>query len=270
MPYEPRPRPRPTKSVLDEQKQTAERRAAAAKAATTPSQAPAKPVAMEVAPTDKPAALPAQMPPDTRTSVQRYLDEVAPATLIGRRISGSKEHVFVTPDDGEPVPDDVDFVAPCDRVLVGHIHFNGEGVPPDYRMGELYAGFVPTRTEDLPDRDQSTWQLGLDGQPSDPWPHFMYLPLQRGDTGEWFTYATSSKTGRRAVGTLLKHFDRLRKSHPDMYPIVRLKTGGFNHRDPRVGWVPVPVFAVVGRHPADDVSKPDSSPDADMDDSIPF
>ena len=81
---------------------------------------------------------------------------------------------------------------------------------------------------------------------------------------------TSSVTGRRAVGNLLRHYDRLQKTHPDMYPVVRLKVGGFNHRDPRVGWVPVPVFAVVGRHPKDDAAKPDSSPTADFDDTIPY
>jgi hypothetical protein len=41
----------------------------------------------------------------------------------------------------------------------------------------------------------------------------MYLVLQ-GDNSELFTFATSSMTGRRAVGGLLRHYDRLRKSHP--------------------------------------------------------
>ena len=28
---------------------------------------------------------------------------------------------------------------------------------------------------------------------------------------------------------------------------MNLRAGGFNHRDPRIGWVPTPVFAVVGQ-----------------------
>jgi hypothetical protein len=262
MSHEPRPRPRPVQQVLDQQKRDAERD-------RQQKAAPPARSGTAVAPTPKPA-LPAEMPPDNRTSVQRYLDEVAPVSMVGRQIRGTKDAMFVTPDDGETVPDTVDFVALCDQTMVGRIKFNGEGNPPDYRMGLLYDGFVPPSDADLPDRDQSQWELGLDHKPADPWAHFMYLVLQRGDTGELFTYTTSSKTGRRAVANLLRHYDRLGKTRPDMYPIVRLKVGGFNHRDERVGWVQVPVFAVVGRHPKDDAAKPDSSPAADFDDSIPF
>jgi len=72
------------------------------------------------------------------------------------------------------------------------------------------------------------------------------------------------------VGNLLRHYDRLTKTHPDMYPVVRLKAGGFNHRDERVGWVNTPVFAVVGRTPKDSAAKPDTSLAAQMDDELPF
>jgi hypothetical protein len=112
--------------------------------------------------------------------------------------------------------------------------------------------------------------LGLDGKPTDPWQNTVYLVLQRGDTNEMFTFATSSGTGRRAVGNLTKHYDRLQKTNPDMYPVVRLKVGGFPHRDERVGWVATPVFAVVGRQPKDSTAKPDTSLSAQMDDEMPF
>jgi hypothetical protein len=271
MSYEPRPRPRPVKAVLDEQKQNAERdhaqRTAPKPAADTVT--PAK-ISTAIAPAAKPA-LPAEMPPDNRSAIDRYLDDVAPAMMVGRQIRGTKDAMFVTPDDGETIPDTVDFIALCDQTMVGRVKFNGEGNPPSYRMGLLYDNFVPPRDEDLPDRDVSTWELGLDHKPQDPWAHFMYLVLQRGDTAELFTYTTSSVTGRRAVGNLLKHYNRMRKTHPDTFPVVRLIEGGFNHRDERVGWVRVPVFRVVGRHAADDVSKPDSSPSGDMGgDAIPF
>jgi hypothetical protein len=67
------------------------------------------------------------------------------------------------------------------------------------------------------------------------------------DTQELFTFVTSSVTGRRAVGTLLKHYDRLRRNGGDDYPVVRLRTGGFKHRDERVGWLTTPVFVVYGK-----------------------
>ena len=55
-----------------------------------------------------------------------------------------------------------------------------------------------------------------------------------------------------------------------MYPVVRLKVGGFNHRDERVGWINTPMFAVVGRMPKDSAAKPDTSLAAQMDDELPY
>jgi hypothetical protein len=250
-------RPPTVKQVLDQQQRDSDR-----------SRPPINP-ATAVTPAAKPT-LPADMPSDNRTPVQKYLDEVAPTTMVGRQIKSTKERVFATADNGEPVADDIDFIALCDQTAIGLIRFNGEGNPPDYRMGLLYDGFTMPDRESLGDNDPTTWELGLDGRPADPWRHFVYLVLQRGDTGELFTYTTSSVTGRRAIGNLLRHYDRMSRTHPDMYPVVRLKVGGFNHRDERVGWVEVPVFAVVGRQPRDSAAKPDTSPAGDMSDQIPF
>jgi len=77
-------------------------------------------------------------------------------------------------------------------------------------------------------------------------------------------------TGRRAVGNLLRHYDRMQKMHADELLVVRLKTGGFNHRDERIGWVHTPVFAVVGRAPRDGAVKPDTSLPTDLNDQIPY
>jgi hypothetical protein len=106
--------------------------------------------------------------------------------------------------------------------------------------------------------------------PEDPWKRGTYLVLQNVDTKEFFTFVTRSKTGRIAAANLLRHYERLRKSHPGESPIVRLKVGGFPHKDPRVGWVKTPVFVVVGHAPADTSTRPDTSMRADMGDEIPF
>jgi hypothetical protein len=154
--------------------------------------------------------------------------------------------------------------------MIGRVKFNGEGMPPDRHMGLLYDGFVMPPREMLGDTDEAKWEIGLDGKPQDPWQHHVYLVLQNGSTGELFTFTTSSSTGRRAVGNPLRHYDRLQKTHSDQYPVVRLKTGGFQHRDERVGWVNVPVFAVVGRAPKESAAKPDSSIGTDLNDAIPY
>jgi hypothetical protein len=62
----------------------------------------------------------------------------------------------------------------------------------------------------------------------------------------------------------------MQKTHPDQLPVVRLKSGGFNHRDERIGFVKTPLLAVVGRAPRDSAAKPDTSLSADLNDQIPY
>ena len=117
---------------------------------------------------------------------------------------------------------------------------------------------------------RASWEDGLDGKPADPWQHHQYLVLQDTKTQELFTFVTSSPTGRRAVGKLLRHFNRTQKTHPDELPVVRLRTGGFQHKDRRVGWVSTPIFVVCGRTSRNSAAKPDTSTEAFLDDEIPF
>jgi hypothetical protein len=156
----------------------------------------------------------------------------------------------------------------CDDTLVGWIKFNGVGEPPSKEMGLLFDGFQMPPRQSLGDLDPKQWETGLDGQPADPWQHQQNLVLQNTETAELFTFSTSSRTGRRAVGTLLRHYERMQKARPDELPVIRLSTGGFQHKDTRVGWVSVPVFVVVGRAPRDSAAKPDTSIGAYLNDEI--
>jgi hypothetical protein len=210
--------------------------------------------------------------PDTRTPQQAYLDEIAPpSSLVGRPIKfDGKAGKWLFGDTDEEISPDTDFIPLCDEILIGWIKFNGKGEQPDRIQGLLYDGFVMPPLSSLPDRDQSKWELGLDGEPADPWQHQMCLILQSPGTHELGTFATSSRTGRRAVGNLLRHYDRMRKKDDDHYPVVRLKVSGYNHRDERVGWVHTPVFAVVGKASKASAAIPDTSPSGDLDDAIPF
>jgi hypothetical protein len=182
----------------------------------------------------------------------------------------TKNGEFVTSDDDAVIGENTDFTAILDQTLVGWIRFNGEGNPPDRVMGLLYDGFAMPARETLGDSDAASWELGLDGRPQDPWQHHVYLVLQNTETQELFTYVTSSITGRRAIGNLLRHYDRMERTNSGAYPVVKLKVGGFQHRDDRVGWVKTPVLAIVGRTPKDSAAKPDTSVGADMSDEIPF
>jgi hypothetical protein len=208
--------------------------------------------------------------PDSRPYKERYLDEVSPASVVGRMIKFSKGGTFITADDDQEVPEAAEFIALCDETLIGWVKFNGVGEPPDRVMGLLYDGFAMPPRETLGDLDESQWSEGLDGKPADPWQHHQYLVLQDTSTRELFTFVTSSVTGRRAVGNLLRHFNRTQKTAPDELPVVRLRTGGFQHKDSRVGFVNTPVFVVCGRQSRDSAAKPDTSVGALIDDKLPF
>ena len=141
--------------------------------------------------------------PDTRTPQQAYLDEIAPpSSLVGRPIKfDGKAGKWLFGDTDEEISPDTDFIPLCDEILIGWIKFNGKGEQPDRIQGLLYDGFVMPPLSSLPDRDQSKWELGLDGEPADPWQHQMCLILQSPGTHELGTFATSSRTGRRASAT---------------------------------------------------------------------
>jgi hypothetical protein len=272
-----KPHPRTTTQALAQQKADAERdRSAAQRRAAQSRQAEAldqfakpsgPPEQAIVAAAKQPVAL-----PDVRTEHQKYLDEVAPSAIVGRPIKfDGKDGKFLYADTDESISPDADFVAMCDETLVGWIRFHRDGeTPPDRIQGILYDGFIMPPRDKLGDLDPSSWELGLDGEPADPWQHQMNVVLQNPATLELATFRTTNKTGRRAVGNLLKHYDRLRRKDDNHYPVVRLKRGGYNSRDPRVGWVHTPTFVIVGTAPKASAAIPDTSVAADMNDQIPF
>ena len=197
----------------------------------------------------------------------RYLDEVAPASIAGRLIKFTKDGEFQTTDDKKKLPEIAEFVLLAEETQIGWIKFAGAGEAPERHMGLLYDGYeMPTR-ESLGDLDPAKWELGLDNQPADPWQHQQNLVLQSNSTQELFTFSTSSTTGRRAVGNLLRHYERMQRTRSDDLPVVRLGKGGYQHKDARVGWVDTPVFVVVGRAPKDGAAK---SPTTSLSDHVPF
>ena len=88
-------------------------------------------------------------------------------------------------------------------------------------MGFSFDGFVMPEREELGDTDpRAKWEKVSTRQAGRPLAaSAMYLVLQDTDTAELFTFTTSSRTGRRAVGNLLAHYTRMQKTHPDELPV---------------------------------------------------
>jgi hypothetical protein len=229
------------KQVLSEQKKRAEAEIARRSNDTA--------VAVATAP-----AMPAL--PDDRTPVQAYLDEVAGGSFEGRIIKFTKEGKFVAVDDELEISGDIEFIALCDETYIGWIRFNGEGEAPTRHGGLLFDNFILPPRAALGDADPSGWPLGLDSKPMDPWKHEILLPLQRIDTDELYAFATMSVTGRRAVGRLLRSYERLKRVNADELPVTCLRTGGFDHKDSRIGWVTTPSLPMVRKIKRDSVISP--------------
>jgi hypothetical protein len=206
--------------------------------------------------------VPAQ--PDHRDAVDRWTDNVVSSFIAGDLVKFA-DGKFIRASDKTPFDtDNADYIAHVDQLQVGYIQYQLGGAPLR-AMGPIFDGFVVPARETLGDLDQGQWSVGLDGQPADPWQQTCYLPLENRVTAEVFTFTTSSKTGLRAIGNLAQHYKRMLRSTPDELPVVKLKSGGFKHRDERIGFVPTPVFAIMGKTSRDGAAKPD----AELNDPIP-
>jgi hypothetical protein len=235
----------------------------------------AKLKAAKVATANVPATVtatpPATLETDSRSPVERYIDEICPTGIAGQMMKFTREGQFVIAETKEEISSDRDFVALCAETLIGYIKFSEqEDEPPERRQGLLYQGFVLPPRQSLGDNNPEDWPLGLSGQPEDPWKHQMYLVLQDPQSEALFTFITASVTGRRAVGNLLRHYDRLRRNHPDANPIVRLRPSGFMSKRKGVGWVHTPSFVVMGHTGKTPTAVPKTDAASDMNDQIPY
>jgi hypothetical protein len=177
---------------------------------------------------------------------------------------------FVTTSDETAIPEGTQFTVIYDQVVGGWIKFMGKGTPPIRKQGRLFDGFVPVPRSELGDDDNSEWELGLSGKPQDPWQIQLLLPLQNVETGELFIFQTTSVTGRRAVDNLVAQCAQMLKKEPDYYPVIKLRVGGFDHRDERVGWVKTPAFERVGKAPKADTTIVATAVAEDLNDELPW
>jgi hypothetical protein len=109
---------------------------------------------------------------------------------------------------------------------------------PITQPGQLH----PDRA-DLPDQDQTTWEPGKDGEPSDPWKDTRYLHLIDPRTGQDYSFVTDTFGGRKAVGELKSQITNVRFAHPGAVPVVQL---GSTRWKTNFGLILRPEFKVVG------------------------
>jgi hypothetical protein len=136
-------------------------------------------------------------------------------------------------------------VAVMDSLAIGWLRWDNSA-PTDPRMGLVVDGFQPPRRSELGDLDKEMWERDSEGEPRDPWQFSNNLVLREIETGEVYTFVTSSKGGLGAIGELCKVHGKHIRQHPDDYPIVELDIGSYQHRDRSLGRIKYPIFKVVG------------------------
>jgi hypothetical protein len=216
------------------------------------------------------------------------VEKDAPQYAIGDRLWFTKGD-YCAGATSEPVAVGTQFTAAPNLVLAGFVNWHNNK-PCAIRLVRGDSGEPLPRRSDLGDSDPSKWETDLNGNPRDPWQETRYLPLMDQD-GRLFTFTTNSSTGRRSVGNLLRRYQAHCKRHPDLYPIIKLGVGSFQHSDKSIGKVKLPEFELSGYEPTarflaalaaagfyvgeppegDDGSSPTSPPLHDeVNDAVPF
>jgi hypothetical protein len=205
----------------------------------------------------------------TPAAINAGLGYLAKHASSGTVLRFSKDGKFIQPTQGDAeLPEGTELVCHWDQARAGFQRFNGKGEPPDVKIGLIFGGKPPERSE-LGDNDPSQWPISdMTGQPEDPWREVQMVPLESVETGEIYVFQTMSVTGLRAVANLLRQSSRMAAKDPDHIPVVKLRAGGFDHR--KYGWVRVPAFEFVGKAPKTNAAAAETSISADLNDEIPW
>jgi hypothetical protein len=181
---------------------------------------------------------------EQKNMFEAYGEAATPRAIEGTLLRFSKSDFLAgASSDAIEVALGTRFVAVMDSLNIGWLR-GDNNAPCDPRMGLVVDGFQPTN--ELGDLDREMWERDSEGEPRDPWQFTNNLVLREIETGEVYTFATSSKGGLGAIGELCKVHGKHIRQQPDDYPIVELDIGSYQHRDRSLGRIKYPIFKVVG------------------------
>jgi hypothetical protein len=109
--------------------------------------------------------------------------------------------------------------------------------------------------------DHGPYEKHDDGS-EDGWAEQAKIGLRDVETGETYLYKTTSKSGRRALGQLLKDFSKLHRMHPGETPVVEISGQSYTPKDKKLGKKFAPIFKIVGWMNDADLAQLDEGSDA--------
>lgn len=201
-------------------------------------------------------------PPTTdKNYFEQYGDEVSSRNIVGTLLRFNKGE-WLAGSEGVEIPEHTKMIVNMDQAMYGWIRWE-EQKPVEQRMGLLVEGFRPALRHELgygytygvtdPQHiDTSEWELdSVTQQPRDPWQFTHYLvmkdPRVRDELEGIYTFATSSKGGKDAVGGICKVYGKYirEEAYKNLYPVVELRKGSYTHPNKQLGKIKTPELPIV-------------------------
>lgn len=145
--------------------------------------------------------------------------------------------------DDDPVPLGSEYLAYAGAWTKAWVRFADGKLAEPHRLYNVARGEKAPDRNDLGYLDESSWPLGYDGRPSDPWVFQYLLPLENLMTGERAVFTTSSVGGRQAVSDLCREYAKRTLDGQTGQPIIRLAVSEMPTKN--YGNVLRPLFEVV-------------------------
>jgi hypothetical protein len=183
---------------------------------------------------------------------EAYANAVSPRTNIGTLLRFSKGD-YVAGEEGKEITEGLTFTANLDELMTGWVKWS-DGKPVEQIMVRVAEGRSLPKRAELGDTDPTTWETDSSGKPRDPWQPASYLPLMD-EEGRLFTFATSSRGGLGAIGNLSRLYAWHRRKHSEVYPIVALEVGSYQHQKREYGRIKFPKFKPIGWEPKVEVQR---------------
>lgn len=162
---------------------------------------------------------------------------------------------YVAGQGKDEVAEDTRVVVNMDTMIVGWQRWENKK-PVEQIMGLLFDAFQPPPRTTLGRMDDKEWEMDVNGKPIDPWQFTNQFICKDEADSTVYTFATSSRGGIGAIGTLTKAYgEQARTMKQGAMPVIELGVDSYPHKE--YGKTYVPVFPIVDWSSVDIFDKED-------------
>ena len=188
----------------------------------------------------------------TQNFFEKYGKAATATSIVGRLLKFNKFGEYRAGQEEEEIEYGTRLAAYMNSLCVGYQRWE-DGRPAEQIMGPVSEGFVPPRRDTLGYLDKGKWDSFDDGDPRDPWQFTNTIVLVDLETGNKFTFTTSSKGGLSAMGRLSLTYGEQVRQKPGDAPVVELGGGSYKHPNKKYGEVRYPLLPIKDWIPTRDL-----------------